>query len=83
MKKTLLPIFSVGDWEGNGDSLVTAPATAKNVLSVGVSTTGSGGSTPQGSVDPISREGPTIDGRIKPDVVAPGIEICSGRAEEA
>ena len=82
-EETLLPIFSVGDWEGNGVSLVTAPATAKNVLSVGVSTTGSGGSTPQGSVDPISREGPTIDGRIKPDVVAPGIEICSGRAEEA
>ena len=24
-----------------------------------------------------------MDGRIKPDVVAPGIEICSGRAEEA
>ena len=62
---------------------MTAPSTAKNVLSVGVSTTGSGASAAVGSVDQISRLGPTADGRIKPDVVAPGIEICSGRAEEA
>ena len=82
-ERTLLPIFSVGDWDGSGDSAVTAPATAKNVLAVGVSTTGTSGSSPPGAVDLISREGPTTDGRIKPDVVAPGIEICSGRAEEA
>ena len=77
-ERTVLPIFSVGDWDGTGVSSVTAPATAKNVLSVGVSTTGSEGSTPVGSVDSVSRTGPTTDGRIKPDVVAPGIEICSG-----
>ena len=82
-ERSLLPVFSVGDWDGTGSSMVTTPSTAKNVLSVGVSTTGSGGTTPQGSVDTISREGSTMDGRIKPDVVAPGIEICSGRAEEA
>ena len=82
-ERSLLPIFSVGDWDGTGSSMVTTPATAKNVLSVGVSTTGTGGTTPQGAVDAISRDGSTMDGRIKPDVVAPGIEICSGRAEEA
>ena len=82
-ERTLLPVFSVGDWDGSGISSVTAPSTAKNVLSVGVSTTGSGASAAAGSVDQISRLGPTADGRIKPDVVAPGIEICSGRAEEA
>ena len=82
-ERTLLPVFSVGDWDGTGDSSVTAPSTAKNVLSVGVSTTGSGSTAVAGSVDQISRLGPTADGRIKPDVVAPGIEICSGRAEEA
>ncbi|MBT4920960.1 MAG: S8 family serine peptidase [Euryarchaeota archaeon] len=80
---TLLPIFSVGDTDGQGSTLITAPATAKNVLSVGVSTTGSLGTTPEGSVDSNSRVGFTLDGRIKPDVVAPGVEICSGRAEEA
>ena len=82
-ESTLLPIFSVGDTDGQGSTLITAPATAKNVLSVGVSTTGSLGTTPEGSVDSSSREGLTLDGRIKPDVVAPGVEICSGRAEEA
>ena len=82
-ESTLLPIFSVGDADGQGSQLITAPATAKNVLSVGVSTTGSLGTTPEGSVDSNSREGFTLDNRIKPDVVAPGIEICSGRAEEA
>ena len=82
-ERTVLPIFSIGDWDGSGASSVTAPATAKNVLSVGASTTGSGGSTPPGSVDQDSRVGPTADGRIKPDVVAPGVEVCSGRAEEA
>ena len=34
-ERTVLPIFSVGDWDGTGVSSVTAPATAKNVLSVG------------------------------------------------
>ena len=82
-ESTLLPIFSVGDNDGQGSPLITAPATAKNVLSVGMSTTGSLGTTPEGSVDTSSREGFTLDGRIKPDVVAPGVEICSGRAEEA
>ena len=56
-ERTVLPIFSVGDWDGTGVSSVTAPATAKNVLSVGVSTTGSEGSTPAGSVDSVSRTG--------------------------
>ena len=80
---SVLPIFSVGDRGNQLTSQVAAPSTAKNVLSVGVSTTGTGASQPQGSVDNISSLGPTLDGRIKPDLVAPGIEICSGRAEEA
>ena len=82
-KTAMLPVFSVGDGGANGASQVTAPATAKNVLAVGVSTTGTGGSAAVGSVDAISSLGPSLDGRIKPDVVAPGMELCSGRAEEA
>ena len=31
----------------------------------------------------FSSNGYTLDGRIKPDLVAPGVGICSGRAEEA
>ncbi len=79
----VLPIFSVGDRGANGASQVAPPSTAKNVLSVGVSTTGTGSTANPGSVASISSQGPTLDGRIKPDVVAPGIELCSGRAEEA
>ena len=82
-KPAMMPVFSVGDRGSSGASQVTAPATAKNVLAVGVSTTGSGGSAAIGSVDAISSLGPSLDGRIKPDVVAPGMELCSGRAEEA
>ena len=82
-KPAMLPVFSVGDGGSNGASQVTAPATAKNVLAVGVSTTGTGSSATVGSVDAISSLGPSLDGRIKPDVVAPGMELCSGRAEEA
>ena len=82
-KPAMMPVFSVGDRGSSGASQVTAPATAKNVLAVGVSTTGSGGTAAIGSVDVISSLGPSLDGRIKPDVVAPGMELCSGRAEEA
>ena len=78
-KQTVLPLFSVGDRGAQGASQVTAPGTAKNVLAVGTSQTGS----LAGTVANISSLGPSLDGRIKPDIVAPGINICSGLAEEA
>ena len=73
-----LPIFSAGDDPDQNSSKVMAPSTAKNVLSVGASTT-----NPTGNVANFSSLGPSLDGRVKPDVVAPGVAICSGRAEEA
>ncbi len=78
-KDTVLPLFSAGDRGSSGASQVAAPSTGKNVLSVGTSQTGS----LTGSVANISSQGPSLDGRIKPDIVAPGIDICSGLAEEA
>ena len=78
-KNTVLPLFSVGDRGAQGASQVSAPATAKNVLAVGTSNTG----PLAGSVANISSQGPSLDGRIKPDIVAPGMNICSGLAEEA
>lgn len=71
----LLPVFSVGDNGASGASQITAPGTGKNVLSIG--------SSVNGTVSASSSQGPTLDGRIKPDLVAPGEGICSGRAEEA
>lgn len=73
-----LPIFSAGDDPNQNASKVMAPSTAKNVLSIGASTT-----SPSGSVANFSANGPSLDGRVKPDLVAPGVSICSGRAEEA
>ena len=79
----MIPFFSVGDRGGQGASQVTSPGTAKNVISIGASTTGAGGSAAEGDVASFSSEGPTLDGRIKPDLVAPGVNICSGRPEES
>tara|TARA_B110000444_G_scaffold157504_2_gene147267 strand:- start:3333 stop:8111 length:4779 start_codon:yes stop_codon:yes gene_type:complete len=73
-----LPIFSAGDDPNQNSSKVMAPSTAKNVLSIGASTTNI-----SGSVANFSSLGPSLDGRVKPDLVAPGVAICSGRAEEA
>lgn len=78
-KNTVLPLFSVGDRGSHGSSQVSAPATAKNVLAVGTTHTG----VLAGSVSNTSSQGPSLDGRIKPDIVAPGMDICSGLAEEA
>ena len=75
---TFLPIFSAGDDANQDPSKVMAPSTAKNVISVGASTT-----NPDGVVANFSAQGPSIDGRVKPDLVAPGVNICSGRAEES
>ena len=82
-RSDLTPVFSVGDRGAQGASQVTSPGTAKNVLAVGASTTGVGGTTSPGQVANFSSQGPALDGRIKPDVVAPGVGVCSGLAEEA
>ena len=78
-----LVLFSAGDLGSSGANSVTPPGTAKNVLTVGASTTGAYGSTAEGSIAGSSSRGTTLDGRIKPDLVAPGVMICSARAEEA
>ena len=77
-----LALFSAGDL-GPDPNSVTPPGSAKNALTVGASTTGSFSSVPEGSVSSTSSSGTTLDGRIKPDIVAPGVMICSARAEEA
>ena len=82
-RKDLTPVFSIGDRGTFGASQVSSPATAKNVLAVGASTTGASGTPNAGAVVNFSSLGPSLDGRIKPDIVAPGVGICSGLAEEA
>ena len=78
-----LVLFSAGDLGADGSNTVTPPGSAKNVLTIGASTTGAAGSDPAGSVSDFSSIGTTLDGRIKPDLVAPGVMLCSAQAEEA
>ena len=78
-----LVLFAAGNEGSQGSQSVAPPATAKNVLTVGASTTGRPGTASAGQIASFSSIGPTADGRIKPDIVAPGVQICSPRAEEA
>lgn len=78
-----LVLFAAGDLGADGSNTVTPPGSAKNVLTIGASTTGAAGSDPAGSVPASSSIGATLDGRIKPDLVAPGVMLCSAQAEEA
>ena len=73
-------LFAAGN-DGPGSGTVSPPATAKNVLSVGNHKNRGSGSPD--SVWSGSSRGPTEDGRIKPDLVAPGAYVRSCRAQEA
>ena len=81
---------------GNGYQIdshdtIGIPGTAKNVVTVGAyvtkaswrgenrNTLGNSGA-PTGGIAPFSSWGPTRDGRVKPDVVAPGMYIASARS---
>ncbi len=62
---------------GPGSNTVGSPGTAYNVITVGaVSDPGEGG----WAIASFSSRGPTADGRIKPDVVAPGVNIMAAKA---
>ncbi|MAF93924.1 hypothetical protein CMO85_04600 [Candidatus Woesearchaeota archaeon] len=73
-------LFAAGN-DGPNSGTVSPPATAKNVISVGNHKNRYSGS-PDVMMSGSSR-GPTEDGRIKPDLVAPGGYVRSCRAQEA
>jgi subtilisin family serine protease len=63
---------------------ITEPANADNVITVGsFNTKPGGGAGLVGGISSFSSLGPTRDGRIKPDVAAPGSLIYSARSQEA
>lgn len=68
----MLLVFAAGN-NGPGSATVASPATAKNVLAVGATSHGSSA----GSLASFSSQGPTHDGRIKPDVTIPGSSVIS------
>lgn len=84
--KDYLVLYAAGN-SGPWPQTVGSPGTAKNVLTVGASENNRLDQDEQ-SDDPdtmtdFSSRGPTADGRLKPEVVAPGSWILSVRAAQA
>ena len=73
-------LFAAGN-DGPNTGTVGAPGTAKNSVTVG-NHQNRYGNSPDTMMSGSSR-GPTDDGRIKPDVVAPGGYVRSCKAQEA
>jgi serine protease AprX len=72
----LLVAVAAGN-EGPGTCTVGAPGSARGAITVGAMAD----TTERGfSVASFSSRGPTADGRIKPDVVAPGVNITSAQS---
>lgn len=90
--QAMVVIFSAGN-SGPNTQTVGSPANAKNVITVGAAenvrptwTDGCGYSPTiadnANDIAPFSGRGPTTDGRVKPDLVAPGTHII-GAASQA
>ncbi|WP_170006413.1 S8 family serine peptidase [Bacillus fonticola] len=79
-------LFAAGN-DGSGSQTIGSPGTAKNAITVGASENyrPSFGSISDRITDiaSFSSRGPTADGRVKPDVVAPGTYILSTRSSLA
>jgi PGF-pre-PGF domain-containing protein len=83
----MLVLFAAGNDGENGNYTVGSPGTAKNILAIGATENlrpekGLEGDNPN-EIASFSSRGPTADGRIKPDLVAPGTWIISTRSSEA
>ena len=84
--KDYLVLYAAGN-AGPGAQTIGSPGTAKNVLTVGASENNRPDQDDESdnpdTMAGFSSRGPTADGRMKPDVVAPGTWILSVRAAQA
>ncbi|KAL4174796.1 hypothetical protein KRP22_006725 [Phytophthora ramorum] len=86
----ILIVVAAGNSGESGSYTISSPSGAKNVVSVGASlnAAASFSSTPcqsvlnENTVASFSSVGPTLDGRMKPDLVAPGMSITSSQSEK-
>ena len=79
-REGLVVLFAAGNDGPNSDT-IGSPGTAKNTITVGNSQNRYSGA-PNSIMDGSSR-GPVDDGRIKPDILAPGGYVRSCKAQEA
>ena len=70
--RDFLVVIANGNSGAAGEASVGSPATAKNIISVGAIDA----AMPE-KVAPFSSRGPTLDSRIKPTLVAPGVNVAS------
>src|SRR5262245_28091006 len=77
-REDILLAFAVGNLFNPGT--ITSPATAKDVLGIGATSSGASGAN---TISSIQSRGPTTDGRIKPDLVAPGESIASASGDSS
>jgi hypothetical protein len=85
----MVVVFAAGN-DGPGAATISPPGTAKNVITVGAaqnvqpyggadsSRIGDSGSDNCNSVISFSGHGPCLDGRRKPDIMAPGTHVSGG-----
>lgn len=77
-KDDFLVFFAGGNNGGEGYRTILSPSLSKNAVAVAASYNNVNGI---GDIPEFSSTGPAPDGRIKPDIVAPGMSISSARAE--
>jgi hypothetical protein len=70
-----LPFFAAGNFGVLGPRSVPSPGNGKNVVCVGSTRNAADGSDED--LSDFSGIGPAADGRLKPDVVAPGVNISA------
>ena len=84
-------LFSAGN-SGSGLTTIGSPGNAKNVITVGASESfrpnwidgcwiGPSGADNANDIATFSSRGPTTDGRIKPEIVAPGTHILGAASQ--
>ncbi len=71
-----LLVVASGNFGQDSDLTIATPGNAKNILTVGAVKTDN-----PDEVARFSSRGPTVDGRLKPDLVAPGSMITSAEAD--
>ena len=75
-----LAIYAAGNSGSSGSETVVSPALSKNAVSVACSQNGHSSGHSIDRISSFSSQGPTADGRLKPDISAPGESLTSALA---